>query len=152
MRSMSIRWAGIVLPFALLVGCSGGQGGSATVSGTVMYKSTPVSGARVTFFSTTEVNGVRDTFSTTTDDSGKYVIAAVGKSKGLPAGAYKVTVSKLQLKPGAKVPDENDMMQIEASGMGMNVLPGQYADVGQTPLSATLNEGKNEFPIEIKQK
>jgi Carboxypeptidase regulatory-like domain len=150
MSSIVFRRGGLVLPLALLVGCSGGSGSFATVSGAVTYKGAPVAGARITFFNTTEVSGQRDSYSTTTDDNGKYLIAAVGKNKGIPPATYKVTVVKLEMRPGVPVADPNDLMQIEASGAGVNKLPLEYSDPNRTPLTANLSEGKNDYPIEIK--
>ena len=95
-----------------------------------------------TDFSTTSR---RDEFSTTTDSNGKYAISGVGKTPGIPPGLYKVVITKLNLKPGAKVPDEGfDALQLEMSGMGVNGLPKPYSDAATTKLSATLETGKNE--------
>jgi hypothetical protein len=134
-----------VIAISSLVGCSGqGSGDYARVSGVVTLNGDPVEGAKVTFVSTTEASGTRSEYATTTDSSGKYMIAAVGKNPGIPAGMYKVLVTKLVPKSGAKIPEDFDMTQLEMSGLGVNTLPKEYADFGTTKFSATLEPGKNE--------
>jgi len=136
------------------LGCGGGQ--QATVSGTITHNGNPVEGAKVEFHATTESEGKREVFSTLTDSSGKYVITGVGKSVGIPPGMYKVVVSKYNVAGDAFQPQEGmDAGQIEAmisdsggkavgKGMPVNSLPKEYATVGTTKLSVTLEQGKNE--------
>jgi hypothetical protein len=133
---------------AALFGCSGkGPGDYAHVAGTVTHNGVAVEGAKVTFVSTTEAKGqAQESFSTTTDSSGKYMIAGYGRNPGIPPGMYKVTISKLVMKNG-KAPasdDGFDSTQLELSGMGKNLLPKEYAEVGTTKLTATLDTGKNK--------
>lgn len=142
------RWLAQVAGFATLVaavGCSGGSPGSfATVSGVVTHNGTPVDGAKVSLYSTVEAGGKQGgSYSATTDSSGKYVIAAIGKDPGIPPGLYKVTITKLDIK-GGNLPPDWDMGQIEASGMGRNILPRDYENLKTTKLSVTLEPGKNE--------
>jgi len=132
-----------------LAGCSRNSGNFATVSGVITYKGTPVEGAKVTFHSTAQVDGKPGTVATVmTDSSGKYVIASAGKDPGIPPGMYKVTVTKL--KGGGNVPLDPavaDPGQLEAAGAGggaLHELPPEYANVGITKLSVTLETGKNE--------
>ena len=135
----------VIVPLVALVGCTGsGPGSFAHVSGVVSHNGTPVEGAKVKFVSTTEVSGVFEEFATETDSNGKYLIAGVGKNPGIPPGRYKVVITKLTLKGGAKVPEDFDMTQLEMSGLGVNSLPKKYGDVTSTDLSATLESGKNE--------
>jgi len=149
---MSMRTWGTLLVFcgslAVLVGCSGnGPGNFAHVSGTVTQGGAPVEKAKITFISTTEVgtSGAKEQFATETDSAGKYMLAGYGKVPGLPPGMYKVTITKLTMKAGAKLPAEGfDTLQLEMSGLGVNNLPKDYSDPNVTKLSATLNSGKNE--------
>jgi hypothetical protein len=128
---------------ATSLGCSGGSGNLATVSGTVTINGAAADGAKVTLHSTVEVGGKRPgPFSAMTDSSGKYLIATVGKDAGIPPGMYKVTVTKLELK--GNLPAEIDQGQIEASGIARNVLPRDYESLANTKLSVTLEPGKNE--------
>jgi hypothetical protein len=131
------------------VGCSP-KGSYATISGIVTYNGAPVADARVTFTSTTESNGVRYTFSSVTDTEGKYVVASVGKEPGVPPGAYKVTVTKYRMKPGIQIPEDFDIVQIEASGSGESVLPKEYGSDKTSKLTASLETGKNEKNFDLK--
>lgn len=117
------------------------------------YKDAPVEGAKVTFHSTVEVEGKTMSYSALTDSNGKYLIAAVGKDPGLPAGMYKVTVTKFEGGKSATPGEGMDAGQLDAmaSDQGMaakggpkNLLPAEYATAANTKLSATLEPGKNE--------
>jgi len=132
-----------------LPGCNP-AGSYAHVHGIVTFNGAPVEEAKITFHSTAEAQGGKETFSTTTDSSGKYLIAGVGKLPGLPPGRYKVTVTKLTLKSGAKLPEDFDLTQLEMSGLGTNSLPKEYGAVETTKLSATLDSGKNEANFDLK--
>lgn len=132
-----------VITLAALAGCSGGSGNLATVSGTVTHNGAPVNGAQVTLHSTVAAAGQQAaSYSATTDSNGKYVIAMVGKEPGIPPGMYKVTIVKLNLS--GNLPEDFDQGQVEASGVGRNVLPEDYERVTTTQLSVTLEAGKNE--------
>jgi len=134
-----------------LIGCSNKTGAFATVSGVVKHNGTPVEGAKVIFHSTTEVDGKAQTYAATTDSSGKYLIASVGKDPGLPAGMYKVTVTKYEGK-GFTPQEGMDAGQMDAmasdlggtKGGPANLLPKEYASQASSKLSATLEVGKNE--------
>jgi hypothetical protein len=137
----------------VLSGCSGKSGPLATVSGVVTHNGTPVEGAKVVFHSTVEVDGkAGQAYGAQTDSTGKYVIASAGKEPGIPAGLYKVTVVKYEGK-GMAPGEGMDGGQIDAAmsdtgpaakGGIRNLLPAEYAAVGSSKLSATLEVGKNE--------
>jgi len=152
-----VRWrlptlaAGLL---ALAAGCSGNKNVSyATVSGVVTHNGNPVDGAKVTFHSTAEVDGkAGGAFSSLTDSSGKYLIAASGNNPGIPAGVYKVTVTKYDGKFPAGA-DGMDAGQTEAmvsdtggaaKGGPTNLLPKEYATLATSKLSATLEAGPNK--------
>ncbi|HEY7159267.1 MAG TPA: carboxypeptidase-like regulatory domain-containing protein [Gemmataceae bacterium] len=141
------RWLIRTAGFAALVtvlGCSQGDANLATVSGEVTQNGTPVEGAKITFHSTVEVEGKKGhSYSATTDSSGKYLLASVGKERGIPPGMYKVTITKLDMK-SANLPPDFDQGQLEASGMGRNTMPKDYELVATTKLSVTLESGKNK--------
>jgi hypothetical protein len=148
-----------VRPLGLLIlagmvsalGCGGGSGSYATVSGVVTKDSVPVDGARVTFYSTVQAEGQNTgVASVLTDSSGKYLIAAVGKDPGLPPGMYKVTVTKLD--PKGVLQEGIDQGQLEAAGLSKNLLPMDYETLARTKLSVTLESGKNEKNFDLKGK
>jgi hypothetical protein len=140
------RWLVRTAGFAALVtalGCSQSDANLATVSGVVTQNGGPVEGAKVSFHSTVEVEGKKgNSYSATTDSSGKYLIATVGKERGMPPGMYKVTITKLEGK-GANLPPDFDQGQIDASGMGQNTMSMDYELPATTKLSVTLEPGKN---------
>ena len=101
-------------------------------------------GRKVSFYSTVESGGQKgNSYSATTDSSGKYVIAGINKDPGIPPGMYKVTITKLELK-GENLPPDFDQGQIDASGIGRNLLPKAYESLATTKLSVTLEAGKND--------
>jgi hypothetical protein len=154
--SFMLRWRSPILAVglvALTVGCSGKNVSFATVSGVVTHNGTPVDGARVIFHSTAEVDGKQgNSYGSLTDSSGKYLIAATDSSPGIPAGVYKVTVTKYEGKvpTGSEAPDPGQLdaqlsdLGPTAKGGPVNLLPKEYASPGSTKLSATLDVGKNE--------
>jgi len=127
----------------VVAGCSGGDKSLATVSGTITQNGTPLADAKVTFISTVESGGKREAYSAVTDSSGKYLIATVGKEKGIPPGMYKVTITKFEAKnPSAT--DAMDPGQVAASGAAKNLVSQEYENEFTTKLSVTLESGKNE--------
>jgi hypothetical protein len=152
------RWRLAALATAVAAFAVAGCGKSisyATVSGVVTHNGNPVDGARVIFHPTTEVDGKTGTsFSSLTDSSGKYLIAATDQSPGLPAGVYKVTITKYEGKTG-NATEGMDAGQLDAQmsdhgggaggkGGPVNLLPKEYAQPGSTKLSATLEAGPNK--------
>jgi hypothetical protein len=146
-----VRVAGL-LALVVFAGCSP-SGSFSRVSGKVTFNGEPIEGARVTFVGTTETReGGREEYYTTTDSSGKYAISGVRKSPGIPPGVYKVVVTKLTLKGGAKLSDGLDLTQLEMSGLGTNALPKEYGSAQTTKLSAELDPGKNSKDLELKSR
>lgn len=142
----SRRWLTLAaLALVAGAGCSRGGGGSlATVSGVVKFNGAPADGVKVTFHSTVEGGGQQaGAYSALTDSEGKYLIASVGKEPGIPAGMYKVTITKYDVKAG-NLPPDYDIGQVEAAGLGTNALPKDYETLATTKLSVTLESGKNE--------
>jgi len=139
-----------------VAGCGGKNISYATVSGVVTHNGTPVDGARVIFHPTAEVDGkAGNSYGSLTDSSGKYLIAATDRSPGLPAGVYKVTITKYEGKTGSGGGSEAmdagqvDAQLVDSSATGgkggpVNLLPREYAQPTSTKLSATLDSGKNE--------
>jgi len=143
-RRWLIQVIGVVVLSAAF-GCSGGSntGSFATVSGVVTNNGNPVDGAKVTFHSTVESGGQKaESYTAQTDSSGKYLLAVMGKDPGIPPGLYKVTITKMDVK--GNLPKDFDQGQIDASGMGRNMLPKAYETLATTKLSVTLEPGKND--------
>jgi len=145
----------VVLFIALvfMVGCGGGSGAFATVSGIVSHNGVPVEGAKITFHSTVEVEGKKMAYSALTDSSGKYVFATVAKNPGIPAGMYQVTVVKYDGGKSMAPQEGIDAGQLDAmasdtgtasKGGPTNLLPKVYATLASSKLSVTVEPGKNK--------
>ncbi len=118
------------------------------VTGTVTLDGKPVTEAKVVF--TDGKNGtVLDGPSALTDEKGEYVLV------GVPPGTYKVVVYKFTPKKGAKLPPEGegfDMEQMEASGMGVHVLPQKYSRPTTTTLTANVDSGESVADLKLASK
>ena len=139
-----MRLNGPVLLFAVLglsAGCGGGGVPTMPVNGVVTMDDKPLDEATVNFYA--EAGGMGGSARTGSD--GKFVVTAGdGKSKGLPPGKYKVTVSKIK---GGTITDEPPVAAV-TDGDLKNDLPPIYSNPSQTKLSYSVTgDGK---PIEIK--
>jgi len=137
----------ILLGAAMLSsGCGGQSAGPQTypVTGSVKRGGQPVAGAMVQFTPTAKDPVIAGAQVTTAED-GAFDVSLIleqGKStkRGLPAGEYAVTVTKLEAGPGAASLDNPPR----------NVLPTKYASIESTPLEATVKaEGENRFDFEL---
>ena len=136
-----MRLNGPVLLFAVLglsAGCGGGGVPTMPVNGVVTMDDKPLDEATVNFYA--EAGGMGGSARTGSD--GKFVVTAGdGKSKGLPPGKYKVTVSKM------KIAVDDQAGAVTDADM-KNDLPAIYSSPTQTRLSYSVTgDGK---PIEIK--
>src|SRR5688500_11876299 len=100
-----MRWASlcVVLATALVLSCSSGHG-TASVSGTVLYKGQPVEGATVIFHPQGAAATARPAQGKS-ESGGHFTLTTYFGPSDQPAGAlpgdYKVTVSKIDEPTGA---------------------------------------------------
>lgn len=131
------------------LGCGPGDATGGQVTGTVTADGSPVAGARVSIY---EADGgpAPTQYSAVTNDAGEYDLTGGDTAnRAVSPGKYKVTVYKLEpITKGAVLPEDMDAEQIEASGMGRNVLPREFASPKSTPLEMTVVDGENP-PFEI---
>lgn len=134
--------AWFVASTVFLVGCSGGSTGT-TVKGQVLYDGKAVSDAQVLFHG----DGGSSAF---TDQEGKfYLDGTFGQT--IKEGSYRVVVTKYVDKKG-KIPEPEELEQLEAAGLVKSALPPIYADQEVTPLTAEIKPGANELePFELKK-
>ena len=130
----------------VIAGCGSGSGAadSYPANGVVTLDGQPVEGAIVTFAPTSPEAGVGGA-QASTDSSGRFEMSHLRDNgqttvAGLPAGEYRVTITKIVAPPGdaslAKPP--------------RNTLPAQYQSVEGTPLSAQVTpEGENHFDFPL---
>jgi hypothetical protein len=131
-----------------LLGC--GSGASLVpAKGKVVYQGQPVAGANVTFVPKegTPAIGV-------TDANGEFTVNTVGKP-GLPAGLYKVGVTKFSSTGTNASMTPEDMVKMQAGGKMpevKNEVPAKYAAAPLSGLEAnvTSDKTKNVFTFELK--
>lgn len=134
----------VVLAFLLLAGCGGGHG-TASVSGTVLYKNQPVAGAAVTFLPKGESADAKSAHGTT-DTGGNFTVTTYFTADEQPAGAlpgeYRVTITKIDEPQGVFDPLRDPPPK--------NHLPAKYSTPQQSPLSATVTpSGPNRFEFKL---
>jgi hypothetical protein len=130
----------LLTTLVLLAGCGSGGGTALPVSGIVTMDNEPLDGASVRFLDEKSLAVVGHGRSGT---DGKFVLKGFKGESGLPAGTYKVTVSKLKNPPT----DEPVVAAVTDAELQYDLAP-QYSNPQQTKLSyAVTGDGK---PIEIK--
>jgi hypothetical protein len=140
------------VPVGLLIsfvaGCNTGPA-LYPATGSVSFEGKPVDGASVTFIS----SDGQPAFATT-DSSGNYAMLTNGKP-GVPAGEYKITVTKVANSSTAKIPTAEDMKKMQTAGpmpKPMSLVPEKYASPDKSGLTATVtkDKSKNVFPLDLK--
>lgn len=123
------------------------------VEGVITLDGQPLASAAVTFRPKNE-GGKEEAASGYTNTSGVYKLSSMNgdPEKGAIEGEYVVTVSKIEVHDPTA-----GMSYDEATTSGLQVtqkelLPTVYQDRKNTPLSATVNKGKNKIDLELKSK
>lgn len=137
--------AGLLL-LIFAIGCGSKAVGPTTfpVTGVVTLAGAPVEDALLEFVPSSPDLGIAGA-QASTDSAGAFTVKIaldMGKTskEGLPAGDYRVAITKLVLPPG----------QTTTIKPPQNTLPPKYATVESTPLTVTVKaEGENhfEFPL-----
>lgn len=138
-----------VLILSGLFGCGGG--GSVAplpkteeVSGTVTLKGQPLEGATVTFIPTGTTKGIECVGRT--DESGVYFPKQIRGGEGVPAGTYKVVISRF-LRNGEPVSAEDDPGN---GGIASESLPAKYSNATATKLKAKVSEGGDSIDFDLE--
>lgn len=137
-----LPWMVIV---ATVVGCGSKSDGPVTypVTGVVTLADQPVADAIVTFQPRSTDAGAAGA-QATSGPGGTFEVTLIldggrAEKKGLPAGAYDVTVTKIETPKS-----------IEMGSQPKNVLPAKYADAKSSGLEATVEtEGENRFEFKL---
>jgi hypothetical protein len=134
-----------VLALVILAGCSGGRG-TASVSGTVLYKNQPVDGASVSLLPKSESAEAKPARGTT-DTSGNFTVTTYFGPDDQPAGAlpgeYRVTITKIDEPQGVFDPLKDPPPKSH--------LPAKYGTPQASPLSATVTAaGPNHFEFKLE--
>ena len=148
---------GLLLAGSLLVfaGC-GPKGRSLQVEyveGVITLDGRPLDEVSVMFIPKNEADGI-EVASGYSNANGVYKLSSMNgdPERGAMAGDYIVTVSKVEVHD-----PKAGMSYEEASASTLDViqkqlLPTVYQDRRNTPLSFTVNKGRNKIDIELKRK
>jgi hypothetical protein len=120
---------------AALIGC--GSAYDATVQGVARFNQAPLQSGTVAFIP--QQSGPSGYGMIGSD--GSYSIMT-GREKGLPAGAYIVTVAANE----PSIPDKNPSAPPKP---GKPITPAWYRDAAQSPLKFTVSQGKNTIDLEM---
>ena len=142
----------IVLGSVILVGgliwylfFTGPTGG--LVSGKATLDNAPLKGASVAFIGQGDKN--KGTLIAATNDEGAYKLLG-NEGAGIPAGKYKVVVTKMALK-GGQVPSGEGRDEAEEKGLLVNILPPIYENTASTPFEFEVKVGQNTFNLDLKK-
>jgi len=142
-------WACLLAGLLGVVGCRTADSDEKLIptSGNVKIDGEAAPNATVTFIPQGNTGGHGG--SGTTDTAGHYQLASPHGKAGLPAGEYKVTVSRRLNRDGS--PPAPNEMPIESQAR--ETLPAKYHDKDKTELSATLTaDDKRSFDFDLKVK
>jgi len=120
----------------ILAGCSKSVNAppAVAVTGSVTLKGKPVSHAIVQFIPTSDGG---QTGSAMTDDAGNYQLMSNKGQQGVPAGEYKVVITKKLGPDGKELPEGTSPF----SGGGKETMPNFYSSSEDTILSAKVSPG-----------
>lgn len=120
-----------------------GCGANLPVGGVVTLDDKPLAHAVVTFKPTGETPGLGG--SGRTDAEGKFTIVPARDGPGLPAGPYKVMISRPLRKDGS--PPDPNTPPIESDAR--ETLPPRYTDLDATKLTAAVSGEKRSFTFSL---
>lgn len=150
----------VCIVLSLLVGCRpsgrGSQLKTEYVEGVVTLDGKTLAGAIITFNPVDAPNG--ESAGGVTDQSGKYKLTSMNGAteKGAIAGEYVVTVLKVEVdlfEPDGKTPTTRDTFKgkpEELVTVQRYVIPAAYRGTDSSPLRVTVQQGKNNIPLELK--
>lgn len=134
-----------VVALVSTVGCGGSEGPKLiTVKGKVTYKEKVLENAKVTYFPLAGTEGIGG--SGTTDGEGNYTIQYGRGGDGLPAGEYKVTVSKRVMPDGSAPPEDVDPIESPARER----MPGKYSQEENSQLKKTVADNGGPYDFDLK--
>jgi hypothetical protein len=123
-------------------GCGGERRDVIPVSGTVTLDGRPLGGATVTYRPTGDTPGNGGTAVAGPD--GRYAVSGPQGQRGLPPGAYRVSVSLRLRKDGTAPPPDVPPIESDAS----ETLPAWYSDPERTELSVAVDaERPYDLPL-----
>jgi hypothetical protein len=144
MTSAGVRRRSVWLPLLVLVtaGCGPSRPPTVKVTGTVIYRGSPVSAADVNF-----IPADGRPASGRTDEQGRFTLTTFVAGDGVLPGEHVVTVGKQEPK--------NTVNQGNTADQGLyidyvDVLPAKYTSIKESPLRATVEAtGSRDFIFEL---
>lgn len=136
------------LCLAMACGCGGGGGKKrpplGKVSGKVLYKGNPVPEASVTFMT----EGAPRAGTGTTNANGEFQLTTFDTNDGAIVGTHKVTITQQAASAKPMTPADLAANGPPPPPKGGNI-PDKYKDIKTTPLTNTVDAGKNDITIEL---
>jgi hypothetical protein len=119
------------------------------VTGTVTVEGQPLANATVTFIPKDGTPGFGGTGKT--DSSGKYTLAGSrDNAPGIPAGEYRVAISKRLMPDGSEVPATDNTPPMMSPAR--ESLPVGYSNPATTQLTAAVKPGGGPIDFALKKK
>jgi hypothetical protein len=146
--------AAVVLAFCtfFVSGCSDGKIATEQVTGTITYDGSPLDGATVNFSPKTEGQGSPSY--AMTDASGNYKLQTLlgNPDAGTTPGEYIVTVQKTEKIQSPSSDLSGPSAPPAPVKKPKSLIPELYGTTLKSPLTATVNKGKNTINFELKSK
>ncbi|MCL2624736.1 MAG: carboxypeptidase-like regulatory domain-containing protein [Planctomycetaceae bacterium] len=143
---------GLILLLIGIAGCTPrGKGLKVEyVEGVVTLDGNPVPSASVTFVPIVDAEGA-EAAGGYTNEQGVYKLTSGNgdPEKGALAGEYRVLVSKIEAKDLSEGQEYGTATGYNVSWSQTQLLPTIYQDRSKSPLTATVNKGKNKIPLEL---
>jgi hypothetical protein len=148
---LGLACAGLAL---LVLGCQGeplpdGMPKLCPVSVTIVQEGKPLANASIRLIPDDSTN--KWSSGGSTNESGVAKLFTHGKFAGVPAGSYKVTVTKIEM-PAPVSADQQKLLEKSASAdePTYDLVPAQYSLPNQTPLRLTVkSEGNTYEPFDL---
>jgi len=121
------------------------------VEGTVTLDGQPLDGVSITFIPLNEGDGTESAFGRS-NDRGVFRLSSMNgdPDRGAVAGEYRIIASKTEVDdPWAGMTPEEAQAASHLTASHTEILPAIYRDRQNTPLSATVNPGRNTIDIEL---
>ena len=167
-RRVAVNLGGLLV-LLTCIGCGTKLPATKEVTGTVLYLGQPVEGATVMFGRDSRDIAKGELAIGKTDAQGRFALSthfgSETDAKGVVAGEYEVTISKLVPPPGIspaayqamvdaanKVGETGGMLPPDKQPPALvELLPERYSVSGKSQLTATVTpEGPNDFPFDLK--
>jgi hypothetical protein len=137
----------VLVPLLGFLACSETKPKIFPVTGTLLYKDQPATGAMVAFYPKNDSNQPASVGVVAKD--GTFSLST-GRDEGAPAGEYVVTVSWIQ---EVKTPQKGNQinMSMNEGGVPVDRLKGAYSDKSKSTLMREIKPGPNQLePILLK--